>query len=217
MKFLRSVAFLFLVGNAFGQKEPLQGVFKYQATIMLPDTNVVYKQWNVMVRTNDTIVRVETDSEMFGTQVYLRNMPLNKAYLLLNMGVKGYAIQTDLNKNAPKKEKQYTIKKVKGKKTVAGIKCQKYHVTDVQDSVEIGEGYDCYFAKKISNKYLEIYREVPGLALDYYIPTSEGLVHYELQSFSREIVNRDLFGVPSDYEKISFEQFMNMFVGSGEE
>ena len=217
MKFLRSIAFLFLVLNAFGQKEPLQGVFTYKATIMLPDTNVVYKQWNVVVRTNDTIVRVETDSEMFGTQVYLRNMPLNKAYLLLNMGTKGYAIQTDLNKNAPKKEKQYTIKKVKGSKKVAGIKCQKYHVTDVQDSVEIGEGYDCYFAKKISNKYLEVYREVPGLALDYYIPTSEGLVHYELVSLSKEVVNRDLFGVPSDYEKISFEQFMNMFIGSGEE
>ena len=213
---MRLILTAFAVSCAFlslAQKEPLQGVFEYTATIMVPDTNVVYKQWSVVIRTNDTIVRVETETEMFGNQVYLRNIPLNKAYLLLNMGNKGYAIQTDLNKKPEaEKEAQYTITKVKGKKKIAGYKCQKYHVVDKGQV----EGYDCYFAKKLSNKYLEVYHEVPGMALDYYIPTSEGLIHYELMSFKKEVVDRNLFGVPSDYERITFDQFMNMFVG-GEE
>lgn len=214
MRLLKFVAILFIAVQSFGQKTPLQGVFKYQATIMVPDTNVIYKQWNVNISTDDTIVRVETESEMFGNQVYIRNMPLNKAYLLLKIGSKGYAIQTDLNKTEQKKEVQYTITKVKGRKKVAGIKCQKYHVVD-KGQEEI-TGYDCYFAKKISNKYLEIYREVPGLGLDYYIPTSDGLAHYELISFTQEVVSKNSFGIPSDYEKISFDEFMNMFISTDE-
>lgn len=217
---MRLIFTLFAVSCAYfsvAQKEPLQGVFEYTATIMVPDTNVIYKQWSVVIRTNDTIVRVETETEMFGNQVYLRNMPLNKAYLLLNMGQKGYAIQTDLTKKAgEEKEAQYTITKAKGKKKIAGYKCQKYHVSDLMDGKVVGDGYDCYFSKKISNKYLEVYPEVPGMAFDYYIPTSEGLIHYELISFKKEVVDRNLFGVPSDYEKITFDQFMNMFVGGDE-
>jgi hypothetical protein len=205
------LSFLFLSTALLAQK-PFIGTLKYQATIMIPDTNIVYKQWNVTLTTNDTIVRVETETEMFGNQVYIRNMAANKAYLLINMTGQGYAIQNDLSKkDSANPESQYLIKKVKGKKKIAGYKSQKYHVIDKGDST----GYDCYFTKKIKGKYLEVYKEIPYLATDYYIPSTEGLIHYELKEVKLEPVSRDMFGIPSDYKRITFDEFMNMFI-SGE-
>jgi len=204
-------SFLFLSSALLAQK-PFVGTLKYQATIMIPDTNIVYKQWNVTLTTNDTIVRVETETEMFGNQVYIRNMTANKAYLLINMTGQGYAIQNDLSKkDSANAENQYLITKAKGKKKIAGYKSQKYRVIDKGDST----GYDCYFTKKIKGKYLEVYKEIPYLATDYYIPSSEGLIHYELKEVKEEAVSRDMFGIPSDYKRISFDEFMNMFI-SGE-
>lgn len=211
MRFSLLFSFLVFSTALFAQK-PFVGILKYQATIMIPDTNIVYKQWNVTLTTNDTIVRVETETEMFGNQVYIRNMAANKAYLLLNMTGQGYAIQNDLSKkDSANAENQYEIKKVKGKKTVAGYKSQKYRVIDKGDST----GYDCYFTKKIKGKYLEVYREIPYLATDYYIPSTEGLIHYELKEVKTGPVSRDMFGIPSDYKRITFDEFMNMFI-SGE-
>lgn len=212
MRFFLPFSFLIIAFTAVAQK-PFIGTMKYQATIMIPDTNIVYKQWNVVITTNDTIVRVETETEMFGNQVYLRNIALNKAYLLINLNGQGFAIQNDLSKkkDSADAEIRYTIKKVKGKKKILGYKCLKYHVTDNGDST----GYDCYFTKKVSAKYLEVYPEVPYLATDYFIPTAEGLIHYELKEVQETPVSRDLFGVPSDYKRITFEEFMNMFI-SGE-
>lgn len=211
MRFLL-LCFVLLSGMSFSQK-PFHGTLKYKATVMVPDTNIVYKEWNVVIRTNDTIVRVETETEMFGNQVYLRNIGLNKAYLLIELNGVGYAIQNDLSKTSEDKEEQYTITKAKGKKKVAGLKSTKYHIVDRGGAQE---GYDCYFTSKIGNKYLEVYQEVPGLATDYYIPSSDGMIHYQLVEAVEETVNRDLFGVPSDYQRITFDDFMNMFIsGSG--
>jgi hypothetical protein len=200
-----------LCGFALHAQQPVSGVFEYKASISLPDTNVVLKKWNVRFYTNDTVVRVETETGQFGTQVYIRHMSLNKAYLLLEAGETKYAIQTTLDK-APEKDTsapEYTIKKKLFGKKIAGIKCRKYYIVDKNQQ----EGYYCYFAKKISNKYLEVYPEIPGLAVDYYLPSQDGLIHYELVRYTPSNVNRDLFGIPSDYKKITFDEFLMLFGG----
>ena len=203
MRFLILFSLIISTTTLFAQK-PFYGTLKYQATIMVPDTNVVYKQWNITISTNDTVVRTETETEMFGNQVYIRNMALNRAYLLINMTGTGYAIQNDLSKkDTANAENQYVIKKVKGKKKIQGYKCQKYHIVDKGD--ETGTGYDCYFTKKISSKYLEVYKQIPYLAVDYFIPSTEGMIHYELKEVKLETVSRDMFGIPSDYKRISFD------------
>ena len=58
-----------------------------------------------------------------------------------------------------------------------------------------------------------MYPEVDGLATDYYLPSPDGLIHYELTVFTEKPLNRDLFGIPSDYKKITFDEFMNLFAG----
>jgi hypothetical protein len=203
--FLFLSAFVVFSLTSFGQ---LQGTFAYKATITMPDSIKPFREWKVNAYTNDTIVRVETQGGQFGTQVYIRHMVLNKAYLLLVMSDQKFAIQTDLEKNKKPDTaaKDYTFKrKWFGGKKIAGYKCRKYYILDKGET----EGYYCYFAKKISNKYLEVYRDIPGLALDYYLPSQDGLIHYQMLGFKASQLDRDLFGVPSDFKKVTFEQFMN--------
>jgi len=81
---------------------------------MAPDSNKVWKSWDVTLYTNDTVVRLETETQQFGVQVYIRNMVLNKAYLLLELDGNKYAIQTDLSKKTDTIKKTYTVKKKNG-------------------------------------------------------------------------------------------------------
>lgn len=212
MKFICVISTVLLTAfSGFSQKS-FSGTLKYKATVMAPDTNAVWKSWNVTLYTNDTVVRVETETEQFGVQVYIRNMSLNKAYLLLELDGNKYAIQTDLSKKNDSISKSYTVQKKMGSKKIAGLKAKKYFVKD-----ENTEGFYCYFSKKLSNKYLQVYPEVKGLALDYYIPSQDGLIHYELIEKKEQQVNRDLFGIPSDYKRISFEEFMRAFYSNNEQ
>ncbi len=212
IRFICVLSITFLTAfSAFSQR-PFSGILKYKASVMAPDTNKVWKSWNVTLYTNDTVVRVETETEQFGVQVYIRNMTLNKAYLLLELDGNKYAIHTDLSKKKDSIQKGYTVTKKMGSKKIAGMKGKKYLVKD-----ENTEGYYCYFSKKLDNKYLQVYPEVKGLALDYYIPSQDGLIHYELTEKKDETINRDLFGIPSDYKRISFEEFMKIFYSNNEQ
>ncbi len=206
------ISILFITTFSGFSQEAFSGILKYKATVMAPDSNVVWKSWNVTLYTNDTVVRVETETEQFGVQVYIRNMNLNKAYLLLELDGNKYAIHTDLSKKTDTVRKTYTVTKKMGSKKIAGLKAKKYLVKD-----ENTEGFYCYFSKKLGNKYLQVYPEVKGLALDYYIPSQDGLIHYELIEKKDEQVNRDLFGIPSDYKRISFEEFMRAFYSNNEQ
>ena len=80
MKWICIVSIFILTAFSGLSQEAFSGVLKYKATVMAPDTNKVWKSWNVTLYTNDTVVRVETETEQFGVQVYIRNMLLNKAY-----------------------------------------------------------------------------------------------------------------------------------------
>lgn len=202
---------IFVAVISFSQT-PFSGAMTYRASISYADTNLVIKEWQVRVFTNDTIVRVETETGQFGTQVYIRHMQLGKAYLLLELDGQKFAIQTTLTKKADTIPANYTVKKMHGRKTIAGVKCRKYWVKDKD-----ADGFVCYFAKKIGNKYLEVYPEVPGLAVDYFLPSQEGLIHYELISMKNEPVNRDLFGIPSDFKRITFEEFLRIYYSDNEQ
>ncbi|WP_043023603.1 hypothetical protein [Fluviicola taffensis] len=212
MKVLLLGIMLFLAGNNLIAQKPFSGVLKYKASITIPDTNVVYKTWGVTIYTNDTVVRLETETDQFGVQVYIRNIQLNKAYLLLELDGNKYAIQTDLTKKSDSISRGYTVKKKFGSKKIAGVKARKYFVKD-DNTV----GFYCYFAKKMNGKFLQVYPEVKTLAVDYYIPSEDGLIHYELIEKKDEVVNRDLFGIPSDYKRISFEEFMHVFYSTNEQ
>lgn len=209
-KYVAAAIILFLTFSA-GAQQPFSGVLEYRATISLPDTGVVLSQWRVRIFTNDTVVRVETETKL-GLQTYIRHMELNKAYLLLDYGTDKYAIQNDLSETvsddtlAPR----YSVKRRWfGGKKIAGLKSVRYQIVDTGSK----EGYDCWFTKKLRGDYLTVYPEIPFLATDYFLPSPDGLVHYELTEVKQMPLSRDLFGIPSDYKRISFEEFVNLFSG----
>lgn len=206
MRFL--VVFFLLLGFQSSAQKSFSGVFNYKASLLSPDSNKVIANWNVVVFTNDTIVRVETTTPNLGKQVYIRHTALNKAYLLLEVNNVNYAIQTDLDKRSKAdtiKEKYSFKKKVIGKK-INGLKCARYIVTPKSSN----QSFTCYFSKKYPGKYLEVFPEMKGLAVDYYLSTNDGIVHYELMKVEEKVLSRDLFGVPSDYKRVTFSEFMKI-------
>lgn len=194
--------FLLFAKNAHAQ---LNGMLVYQVDLLSADTMNPQNHWQVVVYTNDTMVRVETQGGPFGKQVYIRHMVLNKAYLLLAMDGQKFAIRTDLAIKSKDTSLNYTVKKLIGSKKINGMRCKKYRITDIGAS----SGYVCYFAKKISNKYIEVYQDIPGLALDYFLPSQNGLIHYQLVQYEVQVLDKNMFGIPSDYKKVTFEEFMS--------
>jgi hypothetical protein len=194
-------------------QKPFSGKLVYKASHVIPDSiKMTGKTWYVTLYTNDTIVRTETETNSLGNQVYIRNMNLNKAYLLLQLEDKKFAIQTDLSKkNDSVVDRGYSVKKKGSGKKILRLKTKRYWIQDKEE-----KGYFCYFAKKLGNKYLQVYPEVKYLAVDYFLPTHEGLVHYELIDIKYEQVDRNLFGIPSDYKKISFEEFVRLYYDNAE-
>ncbi len=210
MKYFLILFFLVTQSVVFAQ---FKGYFVYKAELPPLDSTGKLKVWQIGIATNDTVVRVETQTEQLGNQVYIRNMELNKAYLLIDMGADKFAIQTDLNtKSKDSIKADYTFKKKLIGKKIAGVKCKKYVVKFNGDTTE----YFCYFSKKHTNKYLEVFEKIPGLALDYYLPTQDGVIHYSILTISPEVIDRNLFGIPADYKRVSFDQFMQVINPEGE-
>jgi hypothetical protein len=197
------VSIFFLFANS--TQAQLSGMLVYQVDLLSADTMNPQNHWQVVVYTNDTMVRVETQGGPFGKQVYIRHMVLNKAYLLLAMDGQKFAIRTDLANKSKDTSLNYTVKKLVGSKKINGIRCKKYKITDVGAPM----GYVCYFAKKIPNKYIEVYQDIPGLALDYFLPSQNGLIHYQLVQYEAQVLDKNMFGIPSDYKKVTFEEFMS--------
>jgi hypothetical protein len=209
-------ASVFFIGTGFRAQTAFQGYLHYKGTLIYPDSNKVIRKWNVAIFTNDTVVRVETETGHLGVQVYIRHMRLGKAYLLVEMDSLKYAVQTDLFKRdslqnfkssdslTPISKSKYTfkLKRFKAKK-ITGVSCRCYKVT-----FDTGYAFYGYFSKTISNKYLEVYSDIPGLAMKYELITSEGISKYEAIDLKETAVNRNLFGIPSDYKRVSFDDLL---------
>lgn len=206
---MRILFILFLLsGFQLAAQESFTGKLVYKVELEYPDTNVVQRKWFVTVYTNDTIVRTETTNTQFGDQVYIRHMELNKAYLLLNVEGTKYAIQNDLSKKADTLPAKYVLKKAGGHRKIQGIKAKRYKVTysELKD-----KPFYIWVAKKLKGSYIEAYSELNHLPLEYVIPTEDGIEHYTLIGVDRTLPDRNLFGLPSDYKRVSFDEFMHLF------
>jgi hypothetical protein len=66
------------------------------------------------------------------------------------------------------------------------------------------------YLPNISSKYSNALIGVPGLPVKYSIYSSGIWISHELISFEEQPINRDNFGIPSDYEIITLDQFMEL-------
>jgi hypothetical protein len=164
----------------------------------------------MIVYTNDTIVRIENETNQLGKQIIIKHTVLNKSILLLSSGDKNYAIQTNLSKKTDSTKidtttSKYIYKKKFGKKRVLKLKANRMTIQlkGQKKSIEV------LYLKDYSPKYVDAYNELPGLPVRYFIQTEDGIVVYTLIQMEHKVINRDFFGIPSDYKRVTFDQFLD--------
>lgn len=198
--------FLFLIfiqTLSFGQShKPFVGKLIYKVDFSDSLKKLPSSTSYMTLYTNDTIVRTEAETFQIGKQITIRHLILNKYYILLEFNGNKYAIQHQASQDTT--PSKYIFHKRIGGKKIAGKRAKKITV----NSPNLSQETTMYYYKNISPKYVEAIRGIPGLPVEYYIQTEEGIYHYQLIEFSQEQVSRDLFGIPSEYQKVSFDEFM---------
>jgi hypothetical protein len=158
------------------------------------------------VYTNDTLVRIESESMQLGKQVLIKHLILGKYYILLEFNAQKFAIQHQVKPDST--ASKYTFKKKFGKKKFANLKAKKLEVKLHAEEKE----QTIYYLKGINPNYIDAMNGIPGLAAEYFLQTQEGVFTYKLIHFSEETVNKDLFGIPKEYQKVSFDEFIEQMM-----
>lgn len=207
------VLFLLVSFSGFSQKQPpFEGKLVYQ--IELTDTLLadMYKARDMVIYTNDTLARIVNYTDQLGEQVVIKHLQLHKSYLLLNTPVGKFAIQTKRETDSIAVS-DYTFRKKGGKKVIAGIKAKKLIV----QHPEFKEEMVFWYAKKVPGHVLEGFENFPGLLLEYYVPTPDGIYQYTLKNITEQPTPKDLYGVPSDYQKMTMDRFIELMTSGSEE
>lgn len=208
---MRQLLFLafFLAGfqSAAQKYKPFTGKLIYRLDFIDSLSGQKSESSFMTLYTNDTIVRIESESRM-GKQVIIRHLSLNKYYILLDINGEKFAIQHQADPDTA--ASRYHFRKKCGSKRYDGKKARKILVSTEGSPTKL----TMYYFKDIDPKYLQAMKGIPGLPAEYYIQTEDGIYHYKLVEFSEENVSRDLFGVPSDYQKVTFDEFLNKMMNT---
>ncbi|MCO4814382.1 MAG: hypothetical protein KC454_06690 [Flavobacteriales bacterium] len=188
-------------------KEPFIGLLEYKISARDTSLKDFLPDYPMVIYSNDTIIRKSNFTDQLGIQVVIQHMVKNKSYLLLEAAQGKYAIQTDLNKtNSDTIPSKYTFKKKCFKKKILGIKAKRtmaYH-PDFEEAIEF-----LYFDNR-ANKYNPVFKEIPGLPVKYSVYTPDGILDYELVKMTEYTPDRNLFGIPTDYKRVTFDEFLKI-------
>jgi len=197
-------------GFVFSQKkEAFVGKLVYSVQIADTAFQKFIPATQMVVYTNDTIIRIENVTDQLGKQVIIKHMELNKSYLLLETPIDNFAIQTDHSDSLfRKKESKYTFEKKWFKKKVGGVRANKLLVSHP----DFKEPKEYLYLKKYSPKYINTFEDFPGLPVHYYIITMDGVYEYKLISIEEMVPPKDLFGIPSDYKRVTFNEFLDIML-----
>ena len=197
-----------------GAKASFVGKLTYKITICDTALERFIPIRYMTVYTNDTLIRIENETDRLGKQIVIKHLFLNKSYLLVNTPTGKYAIQANHNEdNKDSLRMSYTFQKKCGSKTFCNIKAHKALVRHK----DFTRPLVFYYFKKYNPKYLNNFENCPGLPVLYYIPTDDGMLKYELISLNSEVPEHDLFGVPSDFKRVTFDQFIEEMMSSQED
>lgn len=186
------------------------GLLEYKITVVDTSLSNLYPETRMVIYTNDTIVRVENQTSSLGSQVTIRHTEKQKAYQLLETEFGKFAIKADLTEQTDSipTSDRYTFDKKCRRKKLLGRKAIVYEVD--QEAYKTSKNF--LFYKNYSNKYLNTFEEVPYLPVVYYVTTYDVILKYELVRMSEYTPDRDLFGVPSDYERVTFDEFLDKYL-----
>lgn len=191
------------------KKEAFVGMLEYKITVRDTSLRQFIPDNTMFLYTNDTITRMENYTERLGQQIIIRHIEKNKSYMLIETQQGKFAIKTDLNKiDTVKTETKYTFKKKTGKEAVLGMKANKIEV----NHPDFDEPIVFLYLKQYSNEYLNNFDSIPGLLVKYSVVTPDAILDYELVKFSEYTPNNDLFGIASDFKRVTIEEFMDIIL-----
>tara|TARA_B110000285_G_scaffold109866_1_gene124777 strand:+ start:4180 stop:4875 length:696 start_codon:yes stop_codon:yes gene_type:complete len=193
--------------SAQKNQEPFIGLLEYKISARDTSLKDMLPSYPMVIYSNDTIIRKSNFTDQLGIQVVIQHMIMNKSYLLLEAAQKKYAIQTDLSKTESDTiPSKYTFKKKCLTKKILGMKAKRIMVShpDFEEPIEF------LYLKNIANKYNPVFKEMPGLPVKYSVYTPDGILDYQLVKITEYTPDRDLFGIPSDYVRVSFDEFLEI-------
>jgi GLPGLI family protein len=211
MKYLTLLlAIIFSFQYVFSQKNDVfSGELTYEIErVDKKDTNRTF----MIIYAKDSLLKVVNFNSNSGKQQLIKHLRLNRSYILLETPKQNFAVRTNEHLVIDSIE-NYTFKKQMGMRKIAGIPVKKLLV----HHKEISEAVTFYYTKSISAKYANVYKNLPGLPLLFYIPTKDGLFRYTLKELKNNNPPLELFMIPKEFKIVSFEDFSNEFLKSSEE
>jgi hypothetical protein len=197
---------LILFGRCGVQKEsetPFEGKLVYAVSSVENNPNDTDSINYQIVYAKDSLLRIESFTSI-GKQIYIKHIPKERAYILMDLFHKKVAIQT-ITDTIDRSDK-YSFKAKMGSKTFAGKKAKNIAVTFTEKDTTIIMNY----LENISPKYTEAIEGIPGLPAKYSV-FSKGLwITYELISFEERVISKNKFGIPSDHEIVTLDEFMDI-------
>jgi len=211
MRFFSFALLLFLfIKSGFSQSK---GLFSGELTYEIErvDKNDSIRSF-MIIYAKDSLLRVVNFNSISGKQELIKHLRLNRSFLLVELDQQNFAVRTNEHLVIDSIE-NYTFKKQMGMRKIAGIPVKKLLV----HHKEISEALTFYYTKSISAKYANVYKNLPGLPLLFYIPTKDGLFKYTLKELKKNNPPLELFMIPKEFKIVSFEDFSNEFLKSSEE
>lgn len=154
-----------------------------------------------VIYAKDSMVRVENFTTI-GKQIYIKHIPKNKAYILMELYGRKFAIQS-FEDDAPNKGK-YKFTTKRGSKRIAGRKTKKVLV-EVPD---IDSTFSMNYFVDIPPKYSEAIPGMPGLPAKYTLNSGGKFMDFKALQVEERMINDDFFGVPTSYQIVTMDEFM---------
>lgn len=183
--------------------ENFEGKFIYTISSEQNEADLSDSTSYQIVYAKDSMLRIDNFTPI-GKQIYIKHILKNKAYILMDIGMRKVAIQTiaDTTEN----KGRYLFKKTNGKEKFADRKAKNIHVTDTAYDTTITMNY----LEEIPAKYSTAIDGMPGLPAKYSINANGTWLTYQLMSIEERPLNIDLFGIPSGYEVITLDEFIDL-------
>jgi hypothetical protein len=154
-----------------------------------------------VIYAKDSMLRIENFTPI-GKQIYIKHIPKNRAYILMEFNGQKIAIQSIPEPAV--NDGKYLFKKRRGKVTVAGIEAKKIDVT----LPEIDTMMTMLYHPRMSADYSEAIPGIPGMPLRYALLVDGVLTTFELLELEERVIDIDFFGIPSDYERMTMDEFI---------
>ena len=184
-----------------GEKKRFEGKLVYQINSDKRDLSSEDSTSFQVIYAKDSLVRTDNFTQL-GKQTYIKHIVKNRAYTLLNFAGNKMAIQSipDSSKNIEGKY-QFDYKRKKKK-----FLDRKAKLVKVKNK-EVEQEFDVYYFDEISHDYSNAIPGIDGLPVQYSLFVNGEKLTYTLISIESKTIDKDYFGLPSDYTVITPEEF----------